>query len=111
MSLEELQVVRKGKDTAIFPLAVPSIAGPGAIMTVMLLTDHHRFDRGYHIAIGLLLILILAVQLVLFLGAGFISRIIGESGANLTSRIMGLLLASIAANHVLEGIREYFKII
>ena len=41
-------------------------------------------------------------------GAGWISRVIGDGGASIVSRVMGLILASIAVNNVLEGIRTYF---
>jgi multiple antibiotic resistance protein len=43
------------------------------------------------------------------LGAGFISKIIGDGGASIVSRVMGLILASIATTNVLEGVKEYFQ--
>jgi len=43
------------------------------------------------------------------LGSGWISKIIGEGGASIVSRVMGLILASIAATNVLEGLKEYFQ--
>ncbi len=106
---QETKMIRSVQDTAIFPLATPSIASPGAMMAVVLLTEnqHHTlFEQALTAAIALLVVL---AAFGMMLVAGPISRLIGSGGASIISRVMGLILASIAATHVLEGAKEYFQ--
>lgn len=106
---DETKMLRSVQDTAIFPLATPSIASPGAMMAVVLLTEnesHSLLDQGLTAAI---MLLVVGSVYGLMLAAGTISRIIGTGGASIVSRVMGLILASIAATHVLEGAKEYFQ--
>ncbi len=105
---EELRILKSATDTAIFPLAVPSIAGPGAMMAVVLLTDNHRFDFAHQLKTTAILAIILLIQLLLLLSAKWIYKVIGRSGADVVSRIMGLILTSVAVNSVLLGIRGFF---
>lgn len=105
----ESKLVRSAKDTAIFPLATPSIASPGAIMAVVLLTENDSHSLTEQAVVTLLMLLVVAAAYLLMLGAARIYRIIGEGGASIVSRVMGLILASIAATNVLEGIKEYFS--
>ncbi len=107
---EEINIIRKGRDTAIFPLAIPSIASPGAIMAVVLLTDNHRFDFLHQFYIAIIMLLVLVITLFFLLLGPYIHKRIGDSGASLISRIMGLILASIAVNNVLMGIKEFFAL-
>lgn len=95
---------------AIFPLAIPSIASPGAMMAVVMLTDNHRFEvMEQGVTTGLML-LVLLITFVLLLGATFIHRLIGDAGASVISRVMGLILAAVATNSILEGIKTYFAL-
>ena len=105
----ETKMLRSLQDTAIFPLATPSIASPGAMMAVVLLTENqsHTFMDQAITAVIMLLVVSMAFGLMLI--SGTISRLIGSGGASIVSRVMGLILASIAATHVLEGAKEYFQ--
>jgi multiple antibiotic resistance protein len=105
----ELDLVRSGKETAVFPLAVPSIASPGAMMAVVLLTDNQRFSVLQQAATTLVLFLVLALTLLLLLLAPRLHRWLGDTGTNIVSRVMGLILCSVAATHVLDGLRDYFR--
>ena len=97
-------------DVAVFPLAVPSIASPGAMMAVVMLTDNHRHSIPHQaVTIGVML-LVLACVFGLLRLAGPILRLIGPAGASILSRIMGLVLASVAATEVLNGIKIYFEL-
>ncbi|MEJ8574040.1 MarC family protein [Microbaculum marinum] len=92
---------------AVFPLAIPAIAGPGAILAVILLTDNERYSFGQQVdTVGMLFAIMLVLWLAL-LSANFISRVIGASGANVIARVMGLLLAAVAANSVLQAAKIY----
>lgn len=105
----ESKVRTSAKQTAIFPLATPSIASPGAMMAVVLLTDNSRISILQQSIVAGLMIAVVAAAYLLMLGAGWISKLIGEGGASVVSRVMGLILASIAATNVLEGIKLYFQ--
>ncbi|MBN1342960.1 MAG: MarC family protein [Phycisphaerae bacterium] len=105
---EEVKIVRSHQETAVFPLAVPSIAGPGAIIAVMVLTDNHRFSILHQVGIAVIIIGILAITLVLLVLSGRIYKYIGNAGASVISRIMGLILSAVAANNILVGLKEYF---
>ena len=89
---------------AVFPLAMPSIASPGAMLAVVILTDNHE-NAVYQQAItaGLLLV-VLAIVLVLMLAATWIHRVIGKTGAGVISRVMGIILATIAVDSILGGL-------
>jgi multiple antibiotic resistance protein len=95
-------------DVAIFPLAVPSIAGPGAMLAVVLLTDNHRYSLSEQAQTTMVMFVVLAVTLALLLLANPIHRLIRESGASIVSRVMGMILAAVAADNILEGIELRF---
>ncbi len=107
---EELRILKTGGETAIFPLAVPAIAGPGTMMAVVLLTDKNRFDIYEQLTTTGILLGVLVIQLLLLLAAQPISKIIGESGASVVSRVMGIILAAVAMNSILLGIKTYFNL-
>ena len=105
----ELKLCRSVEDTAIFPLATPSIASPGAIMAAVLLTENAEHSIVQQAVTGVLMLVVITVVYVLMRAAGQIARVIGDGGASLVSRVMGLVLASIAAANVLAGLKEYFQ--
>ena len=92
------------QNVAIFPLAVPAIAGPGAMLAVVLLTDNHRFSIPEQVLTTATVIVVLAMTLVLLLLAKPIYKVIGEGGASIVSRVMGMFLAAIAVDGVLDGL-------
>jgi multiple antibiotic resistance protein len=91
---------------AIFPLAVPSIASPGAMLTVVLLTDNNRFGASEQVVTAAILMSVLACALVLMLLAGPILKLIGKGGAAIVSRVMGMILAAVAVDAVINAIFE-----
>lgn len=88
---------------AVFPLAMPSIASPGAMLAIVILTDNHTASVGEQAITAGLLLVVLALTLVLLLAASFIHRIIGNTGASVISRVMGIVLATIAVDSVIGG--------
>jgi multiple antibiotic resistance protein len=104
----EAEDVAKSQDVAVFPLATPSIASPGAMMAVVLLTQNELHTLSEEIVVTLLMLAVIGAAYTLMRAAGLIIRIIGEGGANIVSRVMGMILASVAATEVLEGVKEYF---
>ena len=107
---EEIKMVRKSSETAVFPLAVPSIASPGAMLAAVLLTENHRFNLLEQAITAASMICVLLVAMILMLAASKVHRLIGDSGASIISRVMGLILASVAITNVLAGIKDYFSI-
>lgn len=105
---EEIRLVRDHHETAIFPLAVPSIASPGAILAAVLLTENDRYSIAEQAQTFLVLLTVLIVAYVLMLLAGPINKLIGNSGASVVSRVMGLILTSVAMANLLAGVKAYF---
>lgn len=106
----EIKLAKTGSETAIFPLAVPSIASPGAMLAAVLQTENDRFNLVEQAETTVIMFLVVGIVLVLLLGASFVHRLIGNSGASIVSRVMGLILASVAVANVLEGLKEYFQL-
>jgi multiple antibiotic resistance protein len=93
-----------GHDLAVFPLAVPSIAGPGAIMAAIVRTDHTAYTFGEQLATAAVLVGTLFVAWAFMLLAGPILRIIGENGATILVRVLGMLLAALSVELVLTAL-------
>jgi len=91
-------------DLAVFPLAVPSIASPGAIMAIIVLTDNHIYSVPTQVGTTLILLIILAVTYVFMLGATPILRVIGKNGAAILVRVMGMILAALSVELVLGAL-------
>jgi multiple antibiotic resistance protein len=107
---EELKLANKQYETAIFPLAVPSLASPGAMLAAVFLTENSRFTVFEQFQTALVMAAVLLVAYVFMLMAGWINKVIGSSGASVISRVMGLILASVSVTNVLDGIKAYFSI-
>ncbi|SFU16526.1 MarC family protein [Sedimentitalea nanhaiensis] len=89
---------------AVFPLAIPSIASPGAMLAVVILTDNHGNSVAEQAVTAVLLLAVLGITLLALLLAGGIQRVIGATGASVVSRVMGMVLATVAVDAVLVGL-------
>lgn len=107
---EKKQISGSAGHLAVFPLAVPSLASPGAMLAVVMLTDNHRYSVTEQLFTAGSMIAVLLVTLVLFFLAAPIQRLIGDAGASIVSRVMGLVLASVAVDNILSAITSYFGI-
>ncbi|MEO6953575.1 MAG: MarC family protein [Polyangia bacterium] len=103
---EEQEGVEKA-DVAIIPLAIPLLSGPGAIATVMVITAKSKGGIEYAMVFAAIGITSIATWLVLR-GAGWIERRLSKTLLNVLMRVMGLILAAIAVEFVLNGIHEAF---
>jgi multiple antibiotic resistance protein len=93
------------EDISVFPLAIPLIAGPGAMTSVMLLMGRASGDvQRQAIVLGLTL-LVLAITLICLLGAGRLARALGVTGTNVINRVLGIVLAALAVQFILDGWR------
>jgi multiple antibiotic resistance protein len=95
-------------DVAVFPLAVPSIASPGAMLAVVVLTDRNRFSVPEQAVTAAVMLCCVGATCALMLLAGPIHRVIGPGGASIVSRVMGIILAAVAVDGVLGAISDYF---
>jgi multiple antibiotic resistance protein len=93
-----------GRDLAVFPLAVPAIAGPGAIMAIIVLTDNDVYTVPERIETGIVLLVVLSLTYLLLLFSDGILRVIGRQGASVLVRVMGLILCSLAVEIVLTAL-------
>lgn len=105
---EETRLLKDHRETAIFPLAVPSIASPGAMLAAVLLTENTKYDLWSQLQTSSVMLGVLLIVLVLMLTASAIHRFIGNAGASVISRVMGLILASVATTNALAGFKGYF---
>lgn len=93
-------------DPSVFPLAIPLIAGPGAIATIILLADQQDGWIGLASVIGVMISVVL-VLFVFFLSAGLLERVMGKTGINVVTRLLGMLLAALSVQFVLDGLRDF----
>ena len=92
------------EDPSIFPLAMPLIAGPGAIATVILLSGQAQGDPLYLAQVMGVAALVLGGVLLLFGLASPVERLLGPTGINVVTRLLGMLLAALSVQFVLNGI-------
>jgi multiple antibiotic resistance protein len=95
--------IEERRHVAIFPLAIPLTSGPGAISATILLASQ---AAGIGALVGLLVVVVLMVGacLAVFLLAGPIERVLGETGRLVVSRLLGVLLAALSVQFVADGI-------
>ncbi len=97
----------KYEDISIFPMAIPMIAGPGSITSAMLLTQ--RSDGlAAHLVVLSALLLVMVLLLVSLLAAAPLMRVIGTKSEAVITRLLGVLLAALAAQFVMDGIHGAF---
>jgi len=96
------------QDISVFPLAFPLIAGPGALTTVLLMSSRHAGSPQVVGVVLAVVLVVLSVTLIALLAADRIMRIMGETGANVVSRLLGVILAALAVQYVVDGIHLGF---
>ena len=106
----EKESIKDYKHVTIFPIAIPSIASPGAIMAVVLMTDNHIYTIQQQIITSILVLLVIGITCVFLLGANHIQKRIGEYGISVISKVMGLILAAYAVQSILMGLKSFFVV-
>jgi multiple antibiotic resistance protein len=98
-------------DISVFPLAMPLLSGPGTIATILLLTSQAGGDLRKLAAIGIAIAGVFLVSFVaLYLGARLIG-LVGEGGVHIATRVMGIVLAALAVQYVLNGVTGYYQLL
>ncbi|WP_319531027.1 MarC family protein [uncultured Cohaesibacter sp.] len=106
---EELHI-EHAKNVAVFPLAIPSIASPGAMLAAVLLTDNSRYTIPHQIVTTGLMLMVVLITLALMLVATAAHRMISDNAASVISRVMGMILAAVAMENCLSGVKTYFNL-
>lgn len=102
---------RGGEDISVFPLAMPLLSGPGTIATILLLTSQAGNDVRKLGAIGVAIAIVFLVSFIsLYLGSRLM-RLLGEGGVHIATRVMGIVLAALAVQYVLNGITGYYELL
>ncbi|MGB0660730.1 MAG: MarC family protein [Mangrovicoccus sp.] len=91
-------------DPSVFPLALPMIAGPGALATMVLLTTGEDKTLGEVMIVQLVMLCVMALVLALFSLANPIERLLGRTGTLVVTRLLGMLLAALAVQFVVDGL-------
>jgi multiple antibiotic resistance protein len=94
-------------DVAVFPIAVPLLAGPGAIISVLIFMDRAK-DVPEKGQVLLAIILTMIVTLITFAFADRLARLLSETGVNIFTRLMGLILGAISVQFMIDGLKEAF---
>lgn len=106
----EKHLISDYKHVTIFPVAIPSIASPGAIMAVVLMTDNYKYSLNQQVVTTILVLVVILLTCLLLLAANVVQKRIGEYGITVISKIMGLILASYAVQSILDGLKDFFHL-
>lgn len=98
------------EDVAVFPLAIPLLSGPGAITSIMLLMAERQGDPAAQAMVLLVLAAVLSLCVLMFLLAEPLERAMGPTLTGVVSRLLGILLAALAVQYVLDGIGNAFQV-
>jgi len=105
---EEEDAAQRRPDLAVFPLAIPLIAGPGAIASAILLQSQAAGDVSAQILVAGIMLGVLALTAVCFVLAEPILSLLGLTGVAVLGRVLGIILAALAVNNIVEGVRASF---
>lgn len=92
---------------AVYPIAIPKIAGPATMLAVVLLTDDTRFNFSELWKTAIVLLVVLAASFLVLVAAGPLSRLLRETGTSVIARVMGMILAALAVTMVLSAVSEW----
>ncbi len=107
---EEETEARVRRDISVFPLAIPLIAGPGALASVMILAGEARSLRFGLVMVLLVTAGVLALVYFALRLSSSISGVLGQTGINVVTRVLGVLLAALATQYIADGIRSLLRL-
>ena len=106
-TLSEQVEARHREDISVFPLAIPMIAGPGSLTTVLLLRSESVVSTETAVIL-LVLLVVLIITLIMLLMAIQITGLLGETGANVITRVLGIVLTALAIQYIVNGLLSTF---
>jgi multiple antibiotic resistance protein len=101
---------RRNEDVSVFPLAIPMIAGPGTITTIILLVGASNSDPVQLTSVAVATAMTLAAAWLAMMASAQIQKRIGTTGILVVSRVLGMLLAAVAAQFILNGVGGFLGI-
>ena len=104
---EQVMATAEVEDVSVFPMAMPMLAGPGAIASIMLLEGEAKGAEGTVILLAALLV-VLVLTLLALLAAGPLMKLVGAKVEAVVTRVLGVLLGALAAQYVIDGLRGSF---
>ena len=104
----EQAVEEHSQDIAAFPLGIPLMAGPGAITATILLAGQAAYRPAWLAVLLAVVVVVMAACLMAFLAAGRIGKLLGVTGSVVLSRLLGVILAALAVQYVVDGVRVAF---
>ena len=104
---EQVKATAEVEDVSVFPMAMPMLAGPGAIASIMLLEGEAKGAEGTLILLAALLV-VLVLTLLALLAAGPLMKLVGAKVEAVVTRVLGVLLGALAAQYVIDGLRGSF---
>jgi multiple antibiotic resistance protein len=107
-TVREKDEARYREDISVFPMAFPLIAGPGALATLLLFVVETRGQPLALLALLGVIMVVLALTLALLLLTTRLMKIMGVTGANVVSRLLGVVLAALAVQYMLDGLQQAF---
>lgn len=106
---EKIMATPEVEDVSVFPMAMPMLAGPGAIASVMLLMSNAKGTQGTLVVLGALGTVLL-ITMAALIAAGPLMRLFGDRVEAVITRLLGVLLAALAAQYVIDGLKGSFGI-
>ncbi len=96
------------EDVSVFPVALPLLAGPGAITTIMLAVADAGSNTTAQLAVTAALLVVMAISLIVFLAAGPVMKLLGPTVNAVLTRLLGVILAALATQFILDGFKNAF---
>ena len=100
-----LEEIEDPEDISVFPMGIPMIAGPGTMASILLLKSRAA-ETGHELTIIAALIAVLIISLISFLIAGPLIKFMGKTFTNVLTRILGILLATLATQFIIDGVQS-----
>ena len=104
---EEIEGTPEAEDISVFPMAIPMITGPGSIASAMLWVSRTHSFFGIAVVLAAITV-VMVITMATLLAAGPLMRLIGEKVEAMITRLLGVILAALAAQFVVDGLKESF---
>ena len=104
-TVEEEEEARSRSDVSVFPLAIPLIAGPGAMASLMILVGHAGSDTRQLAVVFAMTAAVLGLTWIALWLSSPLGRALGRTGVNVVTRVLGVLLAALAVQYIADGVR------
>jgi multiple antibiotic resistance protein len=108
-TVEEEEEARSRQDVSVFPLAIPLIAGPGAMASLLILVGQAKGDASKLAAVFGMTALVLGLTWLALRLSGQLGRVLRRTGVNVVTRVLGVLLAALAVQYVADGVRGLMR--